>query len=311
MRKEETISVKARVGLFALSGLFLLIFALLMITKPSWLYGGYQIVVNFGYVDDLREGAMVKIAGGPLVGQVENVIPGKNGGVDVLIRFSSGVKVNRDASFHIYATSLIGEKYIDILHYTGQPPYITNGERIKGVTPLGLNRGLEQLGHLARVLGLSVEGGTGASGQLKETFQSLAYTIKNIGDIASETRKGITHIVDSLKSSAEETKKFTQRLNKIIDKIDTLVSNLNSTTVLARRKISALNEKNISDALKNIDQTTKELKLLISELRKSEVKRLVRDKEVVEKLKRAVDNFEEFSRKIKEDPSVLIWGTRE
>ena len=107
------LSNEARVGLMVTVSFTVFIVLVGLLAKFNISRSGYQLRVYFGFLNDLRKGAPVKIAGGIRIGQVVDI---KQSGekTEVTVWIENKYKLIKSTKFAIFTTGLIGEKYINV-----------------------------------------------------------------------------------------------------------------------------------------------------------------------------------------------------
>lgn len=273
---------KFRVGIVVFISVVLIGLSLFVVGKFKLLNPGYTFGISFQYADNIEPGAAVKISGGVKIGYVEKLVLGTNG-VVVIVRVSENIKINRDATFHLYSTSMIGTRYIDILHYTGNPPYIKPGEVVKGETPLGINRAFEMLGKAAIALGefaRTEEGETFSKTieKLLETVNNLYSALENVEAASGDIRLGL------------------KRINRILKKTEETVDEIRQIASTMRRSVK---EKELQQTIENLEAITTQLKGLLAFLQNPKTRKSI---------SKTIKNLEEFSEKIKRRPSLLFFS---
>ena len=122
MRKKEKVNYIA-IGLFIFLGIILFIVGIFFAGKYSIFFSGdYLLNLEFDFLDDLPTGAYVRIAGGINIGKVYEIRLEGDQPI-VVVSIDKDYKINSNATFHIFATSLVGMKYINIQGYGTQNVY--------------------------------------------------------------------------------------------------------------------------------------------------------------------------------------------
>jgi phospholipid/cholesterol/gamma-HCH transport system substrate-binding protein len=225
MRKE------IQLGLFVLAGIFA-IAAGIMSIKSIHVGGGFRIKVLYDNVGGLQEKAWVRISGVD-VGRIESIALGEQQKAVVTVWLDKGIKLRSDIKAKIVASGLLGVKYMELVMVSDTAPFLKNGDSIIGTTSIGLDEVLNKV---------SAENGL---------IDSLAGSAKNIklltdrinGNFNDSKVKGL---VDNLDMTLEKLKKMSSDLSEIVgdekdnikgiiakiksisEKIDKLVSNLES-----------------------------------------------------------------------------------
>lgn len=302
---EKSIKKKALyVGLFGFLGLVLLVGFVVFAGKYNAILGGaYKLYLVYTFLDNLQPGAKVKIAGGPSIGYVDR-IDLKGGKLVVTVYIQKKFKINRGAEFNIYATSLVGQKYINISHYNPETTdFYTNNEQIVGVTPMGFSRVLE-------VAGIGLQ--TLVSGENVDTLYRVKAAFENTAELVAGLNAMVKANSADVRSSMANLSKALRFSEDMIKHINTIVLNLEIASAQLNKRIEAIDEKQLSTTIKDIQVTAEELRKLSQDLNRLVADRnsligLLRDKEVKTSLENTIKNFEEFSKKIKDNPSKLFF----
>lgn len=292
------------IGIFIFAGLALFVVGVFFAGRYSYvLRGGYRLKVEFNYLDDLLVGAKVRVGGGMTLGHVQE-INFKDKNLEVVLVIDHGHKINREASFHIFSTSLVGVKYIDIQNYDpNQPEHYQPEETITGVSPLGMSRIMEMIGGMAGGL-VNGENGTGLN--LSATLADFQNLIASLNRIVSMSENDIRSSMTSLSGTLSRTGSMVTRLDNTLAQLEQMVTGLNQS-------VASIDKKKVQTIVQNIEQTTIELKTMTVELNslsrnKNSALYLVRDKEFKDRLDKISRNLEEFSEILKDKPNAIIMG---
>jgi len=292
------------VGLFGFLGLVLIVGFIIFAGKyNAILSGAYRLRLVYTFLDNLQVGAKVKIAGGPAVGYVDR-IDLKGGKLVVTVYIQKKFKINRGAEFNIYATSLVGQKYINISHYNpATTDFYTNNEEIIGVTPMGFSRVLEVagIGLQSLVSGENVD----TLYQVKQTFENTAELIAGLNAVVKDNSADI-------RSSMANLSKALRFSEDMVKHVNTIILNLEVASAQLNKRIEAVDDAQLAATLRDIQTTAEELRKFSLELNrlssdKNSVIALLRDKEMKTSLENTIKNLEEFSKKIKDSPSKLFF----
>jgi ABC-type transporter Mla subunit MlaD len=293
------------IGAFLFSGLFLLLLFIYFAGKFSFIMGGgYSLLLEYDFLDNLQAGSKVRVSGGPPIGYISG-INFDTGKIVVEIKINGKYKINRGAVFNIYSTSLVGQKYINV---SGYDPNITesytNNEYIVGVTPLGFARTIELAG--ASIKSLMGPGNTDTMAKFKDIFLNTSQLIEGLNHLVNDNSKDIRSSVQRLNYSLLGTGEAMQKINLIVGNLELTSKKLNTT-------MNAVDENQIAAIVSNVGQATMDLKVLTAELNrltydKTSALNLVRDKDFKSRMDNIVKNFEEFSKKIKDNPSTLFFN---
>jgi ABC-type transporter Mla subunit MlaD len=293
------------IGVFIFSGLFVILLFIYFAGKFSFfLGGGYKLLIEYEFLDNLQPGAKVKVSGGPAIGHVGK-INFDTGKIIVETWIQGHYKINRSAVFNIYSTSLVGQKYINVSGYdSSSTDYYTNNEIVMGITPIGFARTIELAG--AGVKSLMGPANTDTISKVKDLFNNTSELMLGLNHLINDNAKDIRQSIIKLNTGIQNTGEIMHRINNTLVNIESSSKKLNST-------LSSINESDVLSIISNVNVATYELKNLSSDLNRLSYDRnsplsLARDREFRVRLENTVKNFEEFSKKIKDNPSTLFFG---
>jgi len=282
--------VELRIGLVVVLGIAIIIIGLYFSGSLPFLERGYKVYVKFSYLGNLPIGGSVKLAGGLKVGTIESVKENpKEGGVIVILKIDKKYKINRDAIFLIQSASLVGEKYIDIVNYTGNPPFLKNGDIVEGQSAGSLTEAISDVYSFLKKIINKVETTTNIGSTLDKLVLSIYYLEMILGEInknkgyISSSLKDISDITTGAKESIDDLKKAMKDLSISVNNLE--IKKINNTINSLEFTVNQIN--------KSLTNTNSTLNVLI-------------DDEVGKSLRRTVKNLEIFSKKISDDPSSLL-----
>jgi len=305
VQKKEKINFIG-IGVFIFIGILLFGFIIYFAGKFGYrLSGGYKLNVVFKALNNLSPGHKVSISGGMVIGTVDEILLEGDHLVAVL-KIDGVYKLNSEAAFHIYSTSLVGMQYVNVSGYNPDSTnFYKDGEYIRGVDPFGMSELFEVLGKFA---GDALESGEGqeALSKVGKVFQDLGEMISSLNEVVKNSQKNIEASLKNLDDTFASTAKIMKKLETTADKLDEISENL----VAAMKTID---KDKVGSIVGNVDATMIELKKFatsLNELYKNEnsVIYLLKDKEFSDKLKKMVINLEEFSKILKDNPNAIIFG---
>lgn len=278
-----------KIGVIVVIGLFFIMLGLYLTNSLPFLSTGYRIFLKLSYASNIPTGANVKLAGGIKIGRVEKVRENpQEGGVILVLFIENRYKINRDARFVIRSTSLVGERYIDILNYTGNEPYLKDGDTVEGREEITLNEAVSQFFDLVRnVVGTS---------ELPESLDKVVLVIAYIESILREVYQNRDTISTSLRNVSD----FSENIKKSVQEINLLLNYLNQVG----NNISKVDIQKLNDSIDNLNSTIIQISRLLTNT--NTVIGILTDEEVGKSLRRTIRNFETFSKKISDNPSSLI-----
>ena len=146
MFRDEKLELK--VGLFIGVGIFLMFLIVFSIKDVSLLGKGYELNVEFDYVNGITESAPVRLAG-VNVGEISGIRlfydeeKGKTR-VNLKAKMKSGVKIEEDAVVRINTLGLLGERYMEISPGASKV-FVTSGSVLAGHDPTDMGAQMEKM----------------------------------------------------------------------------------------------------------------------------------------------------------------------
>ncbi|MCX8029787.1 MAG: MlaD family protein [Brevinematales bacterium] len=282
-----------KIGIVVVLGLLLIVLGLYLTNTLPFLAQGYRIYVELSYGANIPLGASVKLAGGIKVGRVENVSENPDGGGIVLTLFiESRYKINRDALFVIKSTSLVGEKYVDIMNYTGVEPFLKDGDVVKGSEEVSINEAISDVFEFIKKIVGKIESTPDLPGSIDKIVLIVAYLEGIIREVYNN-REQISTSIKNVSEFSDQLKRTTQEIVQLINYLNQVGNNLNKVD------ISKLNKTidNLNDSINQITKVITNTNTVIG---------VLTDEEVAKSLRRTIRNLEMFSKKISDNPSTLI-----
>ncbi len=287
-------SDEARVGLLITVSFTIFIVLVGLLAKVNVSQSGYRVKIYFGFLNDLRQGAPVKIAGGIRIGQVDSI---KQSGekTEVNVWIDKKFKLIRTTQFAIFTTGLIGEKYINAF----VPPssdvsnFLADGDKIYGIDPASFDQMMLTFQSFLQ----DKQGGQ----LLAEIFQNSHKFVENLNSIVDENKYDIKRSVLTTRSMITslntETKDFMEQLN-------ILTKNLS--------QLSEKNKEDIAIALRNISEITSHLNKIIYRIDtgRGTLGKLLADEEIYNNLKDASVSAKDLFYSLKKDPSKLLFSPK-
>lgn len=285
---------EARVGLMITVSFTVFIILVAMLAKINVSRSGYTLRVYFSFLNDLRIGAPVKIAGGIKIGYVDTIKQsGEKTEVDLWIEKKYALVKN--TKFAIFTSGLIGEKYINVF----VPPssdveeFLMDGDKVYGLDPASFDQMMMTFQSF-----MQDESG----GQvLAEIFQNSKKFVGNLNKIADENRYDIRQGI----VSAKETIANLNFQSKI------MMGNVNRFS----KNMADLSDKNKDDiniTLRNLSETSSNLNKIVFRIEKGRgtLGRLLNEEDIYNNLKDASIAAKDLFRQLKQDPSKLFFRTQ-
>ncbi len=248
---ERRFGIEAKVGIFVLIGLIILVWGSLRIGKFD-LVGqrGYEAWAIFPSAAGLKRGVVVEMAGIP-IGTVRN-IQLYRGRAKIVLGIRRGISIPLDSVASIQTRGVLGDKYVEIQRGVAMPQLKPGGRIVRTQTPADLSRVLAKVGDIAA--------------DMKDISLALKRSIAS----PESTR----NIQKSLKNLAELTARLNQTLSRNQAKVDRIISNLSDfsrdmkTFSGDMRTLVSDNRKNIEAIIRSVSKSSKVLVGTMYALRK-------------------------------------------
>ncbi len=282
MAKKSTLlklTPEAKVGLFVLLGIILLVYMSLRIGGIKFGRAeGYTLTVNFDSAAGLDKDAAVRVAGVE-VGRVKEITL-KDSKAHLVLEIKDGVRIGKDFTAMLTTKGLLGEKYLELVPGSPTSPPLKDGEEITHTTSYA------DMDKLITIL-------SDVSKDIKSVTSSLS---KVLGGPEGE---------HTLKNIVQNIEELTFRVNKIVAKNDEQITNvmrnLDKFTELLKNEGPGITEeiklaaKNFNDA---VTKTSGNLNSMIDENR-GNLKEGVENLRVASlRLQEAMDNINKVTKEV-------------
>jgi phospholipid/cholesterol/gamma-HCH transport system substrate-binding protein len=257
------IGIEARVGIFVLLALLVLVGFVLMLGDFS-ISPGYQVFADYGYAGGLQVGAPVKLSG-VKVGRVAGIeilsADAKPGSAPTLAELgrdesprvrarlvldaSARPLITSDVRFYIGMQGLIGETYVELDPgplAVGKSA-LAEGTSVRGVDAPRLHVVVLEVSALINMLGNLAGVGQGAG--LARLAESLRNLIDTVGGIASERKGELSAVVADAAAIAADMRVVSAKLRGALeggDNLKSLLEDGSATAALVRRDLPSLME---------------------------------------------------------------------
>lgn len=191
-----------RVGMFVAVGMAVTASVIIVLGKVQ-LRPGYAFDIIFNDISGLSDDSPVRIAG-VQVGRVVDFEITEEGKAKVTVRIDSKYPVRHGCEVRVVSTGVIGTKYLQLSAGDPTAPRIKSGETIKGISSVSIEELLESL---------NPEEGDDPVGK---TLRDILNNVRNITrkiDVGIEDENDIKDIVQDIKKSVKNIRKFTDSLD--------------------------------------------------------------------------------------------------
>lgn len=302
------VTTEAKVGLFVLLGIALLVFMSLRlgefrILRPK----GYKVYAIFDSAAGLKLNVPVEIAGVE-VGRVA-AVELENGKARVTLRIRPEVRLSQDATATMRTKGILGDRYIELQPGTPDQPKLADGGKIsKTVAPPEMDRLLSSLGEISedvrRVTGTfsDVLGDEAAKSSLKEIIQNVRELSDNLNRAVRQNMAYFDAIMRNFGQFSGDLKDISvhnkESINAIITSMRTSSENLQGAITAVRQMADKINQGegtlgrlvNDPQTVENLNATLASLKDISDRVNRGEgsLGKLVRDEETVDSLNEAL-----------------------
>lgn len=274
---------KVRLGVFFVASFGLLLLFLFVIVGSRILerLDTYFIAYEDVSVSGLQIGAQVKYHG-IRVGRVEGISfdPIDVNRVIVEVKVESGTPIKEDTEATLILVGITGLKQVELFGGTREAALLEPGSYITAGTTFfdDISVSVEEITvKLDRVLS-NIDALTS-----EENQQAFTALLANLEEVSLTSLSAARHIDSVIKS----------------DEIETIVSNTAKFSEdISKTDIAAVVEE-LNSAIKQANQTFTHLDLMVIRSRRDILLSL-------ETMKDAIDNFEEFTRQLSEDPTLIL-----
>ena len=304
--REVTRAQKARLGLFLVVSVSLLLILLLIKTGTKFLekWDPYFVRYQDVSVSGLEVGAQVKYHG-VRVGRVDKIAIDKENVsvIRVTIQLRGGTPVKDDVEAEITATSLTGLKIIELTGGSHEAPLVFPGSEIPaGESAIQAITGRAEIvsEKLEMVLNNLITMTSGENQErVMEMVENIAIVLEDFHTMLQENRDPLANTFQNLELASQDIRDITSspELKRTVANLDCL-----STT---------LSESNISDAVSRFAEAVDQAHTVLSHM---DVTLLEGRRDLLmslEVLREGLESFNEFSRLISEDPSLIWRGSSE
>jgi phospholipid/cholesterol/gamma-HCH transport system substrate-binding protein len=300
-----------------LVGLFVLVCAAVLIGTIFAMSGAFGRATKtyhayFGFAGWIEPGMGVRYSGGPKVGRVEDVRidPQNVSRLEISFNVRSDLPVKTDSVVKIMAATPLGDNHIEIFPGSAQAAEAPNGALLPSQGYVDLSSLLAQLNDLAPQAQRLLAGLTDRVTELQETLirvnalmsppnqANLAAALANTRGLLEEDRPEIRATLQNLNGGSqklgpllEDLRNTTAEANKTLNNVDSLIGenrpDVREAIAQLRRSLAT-----VTDVTGRLDQTLDVNSENIDEL--------------LDNLRRATENLNEFTATIKTRPSSLI-----
>ncbi|MDI6801335.1 MAG: MlaD family protein [Thermodesulfovibrionales bacterium] len=257
----RSLSVELKVGIFALIVLAILSFMTIKVGKFEWFQKrGYTVYIYFDNIAGLDRRTKVKIAGVE-AGVIDNVLLEGNK-AKLKVRMYEGINLYSDSSAFIKFSGFLGDKFLEIRHGSTMPLLKDGDTIINAVEVTDIDGVIRKFSSVSSDIG-KLSSSINEIIDSEESRQALKESIINLRNVTQNMNQAIV---------SNDT-----RLRKVLGDINELSASLNelmktnkemfNTTMVNLNDFSLSLKTNAPPILKNLNETTEEIKALVLENR--------------------------------------------
>jgi phospholipid/cholesterol/gamma-HCH transport system substrate-binding protein len=283
----ERFSPEAKVGIFVLAGIALLVYFSVRIgaLKMPGEEEGYRVSVLFESIAGLQAKAKVRYAGIP-VGIVEQ-IDLVNDRARVVLLLRPDVRIRRDAAVEVGTMGLLGEKYINIRGGTPQAPYLKDGDTIEGAEPVSIDQIVGSINAVGRDIKAITESFRDVVGTeegklaLHRILENIENLTRNLSEMVAANRRNMDEMLENIRVLTADLRELSQEHKADIGSTFTAVSTVASeleqsmpqilrhleSILLETDRILSTNRSNVDMSMDNIRRASARLEETMESLR--------------------------------------------
>ncbi|MEK7773633.1 MAG: MlaD family protein [Deltaproteobacteria bacterium] len=272
-------SPEAKVGLFVLLGIVLLVYMSLRIGGIKFGRAeGYTLTVDFDSASGLDKDAAVRVAGVE-VGRIRDIAL-RDSRAHLVLEIKPGIKVRKDFTAVLTTKGLLGEKYLELIPGSPNAPLLNEGDEITRTTSyVDMDRLLTILSDVSK----DIKGVTESLNKVlggPEGEQTLKNIVKNIEAISFSVNSIVSRNDEKLGNIMKNLDEFTTLLKndgpELSADLKLAIKNLNEGLVKTSGSLNQMIEENrgnfkegvenlrvaslrLQEAMENVNKVTKEI----------------------------------------------------
>lgn len=277
---------EAKVGLFTLMGLGLLVVVISFLGVFSFTGNGYNLNVEFEQVKGLKPDNVVRYAGVD-IGQVQD-ISFAEGKVVVRLNIKKKYQIPEGSLFTIGSDGLLGEKFVDVVPSKNKnAAYLVADSKIKGASAKGIDEFLESSSNVLGKMESMADSINNIIGD-KQVQDSLKQTINNTARITANLDKLTVTMTDILQVNQGQ-------INDMIGQLNAMAHSLNNTAAQVEKiavgaEANGATGENIARLFTNIANTSERIDNMAKKL-----EQVVTDEKTAKTIKGTLDNAHQAS----------------
>jgi len=285
------INNEAKVGLMVTLSFTIFVVLVAMLSQFNMAQSGYKLRIYFGFLSGLNVNAPVKIAGGIKIGHVTEIIQSAEL-TEVVVWIDNRYQLSKNASFAIFTTGLIGEKYVNVFipPSTDMAEFYADGDIIYGIDPASF----DQMMLIFQTFMKDDSGGE----MLAQIFQNSRNFMANLSQLTEDNKHDIRQTVIAARAM----------INLLNERTNTLTAQLNRITS-DMADVSAKNKEEITITLRNLSELTQNLNKIVFRLERGRgtLGKLLVEEEIYNDLRDAASSAKILFEELRKDPSKLLF----
>jgi len=301
----------------AIVGLFVLIASGLLVVTVFALSGAFAgsaktFHTYLPFAGGLEPGAIVRYAGGPKVGRVEQlrIDPQNPGRIEITFNVKSELPVKSDSKVRIMSMSPLGDNHLEVVPGSQQAALAPNGATLTAEPYVDFNAITTQLNDIAPQARQLLT-------TLNDRATELKVTVERINDVLNDkNRDNLSATIANTRAMLEENRpklrSTLDHIDKSSAKLEPLLDDFRKTSAQANKTlehVDALIAENRPDLHKAILQLRSELDSLqdlTSQLNNILGANSENIDEILENMRHVSENMKEFTETIKTRPYTLL-----
>lgn len=303
-----------------LVGLFVLACAALLIGTIFAMSGAFgrntkTYHAYFPFAGWIEPGMTVRYSGGPKVGRVDKVgiDPRNVARLDITFSVQSDLPVKSDSLVKIMSTTPLGDNHVEILPGSPQAALAPTGALLPSQPYIDLSSLLAQLNDLAPQVQQLLATVSDRAGELRETVARVNDLLRpsnraNLSATLANTRGLLEENRPQIKSTLQNLNGGSQKLGPLLDDLRKTSAETNQTL----NNVDALIGENRPDVRQAIAELRRSLTTVTNVTGRLDQTLEVNSEsidELLDNLRQATENLNEFTSTIKNRPSSLIRST--
>ncbi|MDP8210092.1 MAG: MlaD family protein [Candidatus Stygibacter australis] len=303
---------KVRLGIFITLLSALLIAALIFIAgdklMESWDY--YYITYSDVSVNGLQVGGQVRYHGIE-IGKVEEIkiVPDDVTKVRVKISVTEGTPVKTDTEAHLVLVGITGLKIVELTGGSNETLLLKPGSEIlPGISILdNISGKAEVMAEKLELIMNNILEITDSDNQ-----DRISSILTSVDTILIANREPINNIVVNLDSTTAELTELLHTSNEILARFNSIIQSGTIDTMLINFKdiSSELNDLEIAELIDQMNLTVRQINSTVSKIDLTIIRSQQDLLDTISSMREVADYLEDFSRRISEDPTILLRGGR-